>query len=105
VALSAFCVDNKIDYHLHFDSQGVYRVTLADLKRGESAKIVAIDSKENSVQRLMIMGLVEGAEVQCLGRSLGGDPMELLIHGSALSLRQMDAQYFSVAHKAENDKD
>ena len=80
-------------------------MTLADLRRGESAQIVAIDTKENSVQRLMIMGLVEGAKVQCLGHSLGGDPMEILIHGSALSLRQTDAQYFSVTHKAENNKD
>ena len=44
----------------------------------------------------MIMGLVEGAELECLGGSLGGDPVEFLIHGSALSLRRSDAEHFRV---------
>jgi|TARA_B110000263_G_C15243427_1_gene480525 Fe2+ transport system protein FeoA len=80
-------------------------MTLVDLRRGDNAQIIAIDSKEHSVQRLMVMGLVEGAKVKCLGRSLGGDPMEFLIHGSALSLRQMDAQNFSVTIMPKHDKD
>ncbi len=71
-------------------------MTLADLKRGNRARICGIDAAEQSVQRLMIMGLVEGAELECLGGSLGGDPMEFLLYGSALSLRRSDAQHFRV---------
>lgn len=71
-------------------------MTLADLKRGDRARIYAIDAGERSVQRLMIMGLVEGAELECLGGSLGGDPVEFLLHGSALSLRRADARHFRV---------
>lgn len=71
-------------------------MTLADLKRGDRARICDIDAAEQSVQRLMIMGLVEGAELECLGGSLGGDPMEFLLYGSALSLRRSDARHFRV---------
>ena len=49
-------------------------MTLAELSRGDRAQIIAIDSQKNSVQRLMVMGLVEGIEIDFLGRSLGGDP-------------------------------
>ena len=71
-------------------------MTLADLKRGDRARIDAVDPIEPSVRRLMVLGLVEGAELECLGGSLGGDPMELRIHGSALSLRRADARRFRV---------
>ncbi len=72
-------------------------MTLADLKRGDRARIDSVDTVEPSVQRLMTMGLVEGVELECLGGSLGGDPLELRIHGSALSLRRADARRFKVA--------
>ena len=73
-------------------------MTLADLKRGDRARIYAIEDPDKSVQRLMVMGLVEGAELECLGGSLGGDPVEFRIHGSALSLRRSEAQHFRVTH-------
>jgi Fe2+ transport system protein FeoA len=44
----------------------------------------------------MIMGFVEGAELQFVGASLGGDPLEFLLHGGAVSLRQADARHFEV---------
>ncbi len=78
-------------------------MTLAELNRGDNAQIVAIDSKEPSVQRLMVMGLVEGTEVECLGRSLGGNPIELLIHGTALSLRKTEAKHFMVTYKNQKE--
>lgn len=78
-------------------------MTLADLKRGDRARIYAIDAGEPSVQRLMVMGLVEGAELECLGGSLGGDPVEFLLHGSALSLRLADAQHFRATSTTESD--
>ncbi|MYF69673.1 MAG: ferrous iron transport protein A [Proteobacteria bacterium] len=53
------------------------------------------------MRRRMVLGLVEGAELECLGGSLGGDPMELRIHGSALSLRRADARRFRVTSTAE----
>ena len=72
-------------------------MTLADLKRGDRVRIEAVDAAEATVRRLMVLGLVEGAELECLGGSLGGDPLELRIHGSALSLRRADARRFRVS--------
>jgi Fe2+ transport system protein FeoA len=71
-------------------------MTLADLARGDRARITAIRAASPSVQRLMIMGLVEGAELECLGASLGGDPLEYRLFGGAVSLRREDGQHFDV---------
>ncbi len=45
----------------------------------------------------MVLGLVEGAELSFLRRSLGGDPLEFRIRGAAISLRREHAQRFRVA--------
>lgn len=71
-------------------------MTLADLKKGERAVITSIRATAPSVQRLMIMGLVEGAELECLGSSLGGDPLEYRLFGGAVSLRREDGRHFDV---------
>lgn len=71
-------------------------MTLADLSKGDSARIEAVDTASASVQRLMTLGLVQGAELTYVGASLGGDPLEFLLHGSAVSLRRDDARHFSV---------
>ena len=71
-------------------------MTLADLKTGDRVRIEAIRTAETAVQRLMVMGFVEGAELQFVGGSLGGDPLEFLLHGSAVSLRKADARHFDV---------
>ena len=44
----------------------------------------------------MVLGLVEGAEITFLRRSLGGDPLELRIYGAAISLRDVQARRFHV---------
>ena len=71
-------------------------MTLADLEKGDRARITAIRTASASVQRLMIMGLVEGAELECLGASLGGDPLEFRLFGGAVSLRREDGRHFDV---------
>lgn len=71
-------------------------MTLADLNKGDRARITAIATSDASVQRLMIMGLVEGAELECLGASLGGDPVEYRLFGGAVSLRRSDGRRFEI---------
>lgn len=75
-------------------------MTLADLKKGDRAVITAIHGTTPSVQRLMIMGLVEGAELECLGASLGGDPVEYRLFGGAVSLRREDGRHFEITRLA-----
>ena len=71
-------------------------LTLADLKPGDRARIESIETADPAVQRLMVLGLVEGAEVVFLRRDLGGDPLEIRIYGAAISLRDEQARRFKV---------
>jgi ferrous iron transport protein A len=73
------------------------RLTLADLKPGDRVRIESIETADPAVQRLMVLGLVEGAEVMFMRRSLGGDPLEIRIYGAAISLREEQARRFHVA--------
>lgn len=71
-------------------------LTLADLKPGDRVRIESIDVHDAAVQRLMVLGLVEGAVLTFLRASLGGDPLEFRIHGAAISLRREQARRFGV---------
>jgi Fe2+ transport system protein FeoA len=71
-------------------------LTLADLKPGDRVRIESIETDDPAVQRLMVLGLVEGAELTFLRRSLGGDPLEVWIYGAAISLRAEQARRFHV---------
>jgi hypothetical protein len=51
----------------------------------------------------MVLGLVEGAEIVFLRRSLGGDPLEIRIYGAAISLRDEQARRFHVVTSATMD--
>ena len=77
--------------------------TLASLKRGQKGIIAAIDASDPQVQRLMVLGLVEGAEVELAGAAIGGDPMEFRLFGTGISLRQEQARHFSVSPREFGD--
>jgi len=71
-------------------------LTLTDLAPGESVTIETVDASDPAVQRLMVLGLVEGAELTFVRASLGGDPLEFRLFGAAISLRREQAQRFGV---------
>ena len=71
--------------------------TLAALKEGETGIIRAIDSACPQVQRLMTLGLVEGAKVERATSAIGGDPIEFRLFGRGISLRAEQAKHFQVA--------
>lgn len=73
-------------------------MTLADLKPGDRVRIESIDAADPAVQRLMVLGLVENAQLTFLRASLGGDPLEFRLFGSAISLRREQAKRFAVVH-------
>jgi len=77
--------------------------TLASLKRGQKAVIRAINAADPQVQRLMVLGLVEGTEVEHASSAIGGDPMEFRLFGCGISLRQEHARHFKVAPVAAGD--
>ena len=78
-------------------------ITLATLKRGQKGIIRAINAADPQVQRLMVLGLVEGTEVEHASSAIGGDPMEFRLFGCGISLRQEHARHFKVAPVAAGD--
>lgn len=77
-------------------------ITLASLKRGQTGTIQSIDATDPQVQRLMVLGLVEGTQVELAGAALGGDPMEFRFFGSGISLRREQAQRFTVTRNSSD---
>ncbi|MEM1411614.1 MAG: FeoA family protein [Pseudomonadota bacterium] len=71
-------------------------MTLADLSTGQHARITSIDTSQPGVVRLMVLGLVEGTIVKHLHAAIGGDPLELELMGTALSVRREQARHFEV---------
>jgi Fe2+ transport system protein FeoA len=77
--------------------------TLATLKRGQKGVIRAINSADPQVQRLMVLGLVEGTEVEHASSAIGGDPMEFRLFGCGISLRLEHARHFEVVPVGAGD--
>ena len=70
--------------------------TLESLRRGQTGIIKAVDASDPAVQRLMVLGLVAGAEVEFTGAAIGGDPLEFRLFGNGISLRREQARHFEV---------
>ena len=76
-------------------------MTLASLQRGRKYVIRTVNSTDPDIQRLMVLGLVEGAEVELASAAIGGDPMEFRMFGNAISLRRAQARHFEVTPAGE----
>ena len=78
-------------------------MTLASLQRGRKYVISTVDASDPDVQRLMVLGLVEGAEVELASAAIGGDPLEFRMFGNAISMRRAQAQHFAVSLASEGE--
>lgn len=65
--------------------------TLANLRPGQTGIVEGYGEINETAQRLMQMGLVEGMEVEVLRYAPAGDPIEVRVLGYALSLRSKEA--------------
>ena len=70
--------------------------TLADLSPGQRAEIVSLAGDPGLVQRLYEFGLLEGEEVEVVARAPLGDPIEIRLGNSRLTLRKAEAAGISV---------
>lgn len=66
--------------------------TLDRLPIGERGRIREILGVDGLACRLMEMGILDGEEIETLGKAPLGDPIEFLIRGYRLSLRINEAQ-------------
>jgi len=65
--------------------------TLNDLSIGDHGRIAKLDISNRAYkQQLMAMGLTRGTEFTVMRIAPLGDPIEIKIRGSALSLRKSD---------------
>jgi ferrous iron transport protein A len=71
-------------------------MTLDELTAGQTARIKEICGAGPFVQRLMALGLLEGAEISLTRKAIGGDPIEIEIMGYRLSLRRDEARQIKV---------
>jgi ferrous iron transport protein A len=77
-------------------------MTLDSLQRGQKYVIDGVDSSDPVVQRLMVLGLVEGTEIELTSAAIGGDPIEYRMFGNAISLRREQARHFAVSLKSNS---
>ena len=72
-------------------------MTLDALQFGQKYVIDEVDAAHPDVQRLMVLGLVEGTEIELASAAIGGDPIEFRMFGNAISLRREQARSFTVS--------
>ena len=65
---------------------------LSDLEQGTSAVIAAIPSGDTSMTRLRELGLLPGTTIKIIRRAPLGDPIEISVRGSLISLRANEAK-------------
>ena len=71
-------------------------LTLRQLGRHQSGRIVGIKASGELGRRIRDMGLVPGAEITLIGRAPLRDPVALKVHGFTLSLRNNEADHILV---------
>lgn len=65
--------------------------TLAELSPGQRAEVLSVTGPPALVQRLYEFGLLEGERVEVIARAPLGDPIEIGLGSSRLSLRKSEA--------------
>jgi ferrous iron transport protein A len=63
---------------------------------GQVVTVAHVGGERSFRRRLMELGLLPGARVEVVGVAPLGDPIELLVRGSSLSIRRAEAREVSV---------
>ena len=78
-------------------------IHLGDLRLGERAVVEGIFPPHGDFaamhRRLLDIGLVSGAEVECVGKSPCGDPSAYRIRGAIVAIRAEDGRYVLVQRR------
>ena len=78
-------------------------MTLADLPKGESRKVVSVRGEDAITRRLMEMGVIPGVAVRMVKSAPFGDPLEIKVRGYSLALRRNEAESVVVEKVATNE--
>ena len=70
--------------------------TLKEAKVGETVKVTKLTGAGAVKRRIMDMGITKGVEIYIRKVAPLGDPVEVTVRGSELSLRKADAEIIEV---------
>lgn len=65
--------------------------TINDLLPGDRAIITEIHAASSIKQRLMDLGILEGAEIEMVRAAPLGDPVEIKVHNTLVAIRRREA--------------
>ena len=72
-------------------------VSLAELKDGDTAQLMSFGQMNDAYrQRLLAMGLICGAKFKIIRRAPLGDPIQIKVHATNLSVRLSEAKTIRV---------
>lgn len=71
-------------------------MTLAELKKNTLSRISGFTEEGETLRRLHRMGVIPGAEATLLRTAPLGDPMQVRVGGTLLSIRKRDALQIQV---------
>ena len=71
--------------------------TLAELPNGTDAIVQAMPTGRSCLTRLREMGIVPGTRVRVTRRAPLGEPIEISVRGSQLSMRNHEAAFIAIA--------
>jgi len=71
-------------------------MSLAEISIGTIVTVAKVGGEKSYRRRLMELGLVPGTRVEVMGVAPLGDPIELLVRGSSLSIRRAEAGLIEV---------
>jgi Fe2+ transport system protein FeoA len=76
--------------------RGISKVSLRDLKIGQSGRVISVGGERVLRRRLLDMGITPGTIITVKKAAPMGDPIELLLRGYVLSLRLDDAERITI---------
>lgn len=74
-------------------------IKLADLKSGQRGTVRKLQFTDEMRRRLQDIGMVEGTDVECVGKSPFGDPGAYLVRKSVMALRREDSEKILIEPK------
>lgn len=66
-------------------------ISLSEMQPGQRARITELTASGSIRRRLLDIGLVEGTEIKCVGKSPAGDPAAFYIRGAVIAIRSEDS--------------
>ena len=65
---------------------------LNDITPGQTAVIKELNINGSMRRRLLDIGLIDGTKIECIGKSVLGDPSAFLIRGAVIAIRSEDCK-------------